>query len=138
MIYLDYGDPRPLYEQVREKMKTLIIRGVLSPHDQIPTVREMAVSLTVNPNTIQKAYKDLESEGYIYSVKGKGSFVTHRSSTTNERRLEDLRERLRPIFQELSYLGLTGQDAADWIRDLLPDHPPLLNHPIHEKEDDRS
>jgi GntR family transcriptional regulator len=150
MIYLDYGDHHPLYEQVREKIKALIIRGVLNPHDQIPSVREMAVSLTVNPNTIQKAYKDLESDGYIYSVKGKGSFVAVRSSKVNERRLEEIKAQLRPILQELRFLGLTDQNTAALIRSLLPDSAapdqdlgPWIrdmapNQPIPKEEEERS
>jgi GntR family transcriptional regulator len=132
MIQLDYSDHRPLYEQIREKIKALIICGIWSPHDQIPTIREMAISLTINPNTVQKAYKDLESESYIYAVKGKGSFVASRTSAVNERRLEELKERLRPILQDLSFLGLTDQDAAALVLDIYPG--PI---PIQEKEDER-
>ena len=65
MIQLDFGDHRPLYEQICEKIKELIISGVLVENDKIPSVREMAAILAINPNTIQKAYKELENEGYI-------------------------------------------------------------------------
>jgi hypothetical protein len=68
MLQLDYKDHRPLYEQIKEKMKVLIMSGVLKSDQQLPSVRELAQSLTINPNTIQKAYKDLETEGFIYSV----------------------------------------------------------------------
>ena len=82
MLHLDYGDHRPLYEQIKEKLKELIIGGILQEHDKIPSVRELAANLAINPNTIQKAYKDLENEGYIYSQKAKGSFVSPRENAT--------------------------------------------------------
>ena len=75
MIVLDYQDRRPIYEQVTDKFQILILNGVLPPGSQMPSVRQLATELTVNPNTIQRAYNELESEGYIYSVPGKGSFA---------------------------------------------------------------
>lgn len=81
MLQLDFGDHRPLYEQIRDKMKDLIINGILADNDKIPSVRELASTLAINPNTIQKAYKELENEGYIYSLKARGNFVTPRKQT---------------------------------------------------------
>ena len=71
MFQLDFGDHRPLYEQIRDKIKEMIIEGLLDENEKLPSVREMASSLAINPNTIQKAYRELENEGYIYSVKAK-------------------------------------------------------------------
>ena len=81
MFQLDFKDRRPIYEQIKEKMKFLIIGGAMKEGEKISSVRELAVSMAINPNTIQKAYKELESEGYIYSVTAKGYFVTPRTST---------------------------------------------------------
>ena len=75
MFCLDPSDHRPLYEQIKDKLKQMMMDGCLTEHDQLPSVRELAVTLAINPNTIQKAYKDLETEGFLYSVRGKGSFV---------------------------------------------------------------
>ena len=75
MIQLDLSDHRPLYEQIKEKLKLLIITDVLKADDKIPSVRELAQQLTINPTPIPRAYRDLEAEGYIYSVRAKGSFV---------------------------------------------------------------
>ncbi len=72
MIIIDYKDTRPIYEQVVEKFKTLILKGALSPDEQMPSVRNLAMELSINPNTIQKAYSQLEREGFIYTVKGRG------------------------------------------------------------------
>ena len=76
MIVLDYRDRRPLYEQVTEKLEELMFTGVLLPDSRLPSVRSMATELSINPNTIQRAYAELERQGYIYSIQGKGSFVS--------------------------------------------------------------
>lgn len=78
MIVLDYRDRRPLYEQVTERLQELMFQGVLPEDTQLPSVRSLATELSINPNTIQRAYGELERQGYIYSVKGKGSFVADR------------------------------------------------------------
>lgn len=76
MIVIDSRDKRPIYEQVVDKLSDLMLVGVLSPGDKLPSVRSLAMELSINPNTIQKAYIELEREGYVYSVKGIGSFVS--------------------------------------------------------------
>ena len=76
MIVLDYRDRRPLYEQVTEKLEELMFSGVLPPDSRLPSVRSMATELSINPNTIQRAYAELERQGHIYSIQGKGSFVS--------------------------------------------------------------
>lgn len=75
MILLDYKDSRPIYEQVVEKLQELMLLGVLEEDSQMPSVRSLAMELSINPNTIQRAYSELERNGYLYSVKGRGSFV---------------------------------------------------------------
>ena len=79
MILLDYRDKRPIYEQVVEKLERLIASGGLEPLTKMPSVRSLAVELAVNPNTIQRAYAQLEQDGYLYTVSGRGSFVTDES-----------------------------------------------------------
>ena len=74
MIILDYNDKRPIYEQIVDKMQALIAGGVLEPDSKLPSVRSLAVELSINPNTIQRAYSELERSGFIYSVKGRGNF----------------------------------------------------------------
>ena len=97
MIVLDYQDRRPLYEQIAEKLEQLIVRGVLAPEEQMPSVRSLAMELSINPNTIQKAYARLETQGYIYPVRGRGNFVSPREKVVEERKkkyLEELSEKL--------------------------------------------
>ncbi len=76
MIIIDYKDRRPIYEQVMERFQDLIVRGILKPDSQLPSIRSLAMELSINPNTIQKAYTELERQGFIYSIKGRGSFVS--------------------------------------------------------------
>lgn len=75
MVHLDYRDVRPIYAQIADGLKEQIRTGILAPGDKLPSVRELATTLTINPNTIQRAYAALEAEGFIASVTGKGSFV---------------------------------------------------------------
>ena len=75
MIVIDYADKRPIYEQIVERFAKLIASGVLEADEKMPSVRSLAVELSINPNTIQKAYSELERRGYIYTIKGRGNFV---------------------------------------------------------------
>lgn len=79
MIVLDYRDGRPLYEQITERFEELMFQEILTENMKLPSVRSLATELSINPNTIQRAYGELEHRGYIYSVKGKGSFVAEGS-----------------------------------------------------------
>lgn len=115
MLQLDFGDHRPLYEQIKDKLKDLIISGALRENDKIPSVRELAASLAINPNTIQKAYKDLESEGYIYSQKAKGSFVSPREITADEADTDSLEDSLISAVRELKFLGKDKTEILEII-----------------------
>lgn len=106
MFQLDYGDHRPIYEQIKDKMKELIISGVLKENDKVPSVRDMAGSLAINPNTIQKAYRDLESEGYIYSVRAKGSFVSPKQNVVKKTDTDEFMSEYRLLVEKLKFLGV--------------------------------
>ena len=105
IISIDLKNPQPLFEQVRDGFKKLIIYGALASDEKIPSVREMAQRLAINPNTIQKAYHNLEAEGYVYQVKGKGTFVTAVIPGENSDRINKLTDELQDIARELIYLG---------------------------------
>ena len=115
MFQLDFKDRRALYEQIKEKIKLLIINGVLKPNEKIPSVRELAQSLTINPNTIQKSYKDLEADGFIYSIRGRGSFVTPLDNTVNQSRCNELILELEKIAAELLYLNVQKEHLINCI-----------------------
>ncbi|HIS06428.1 MAG TPA: GntR family transcriptional regulator [Candidatus Choladocola avistercoris] len=105
MILIDYSERRPIYEQVAEKIAELIIRGVLPPESQLPSVRSLAMDLSINPNTIQRAYQELERKGYTYSVPGKGSFVSQRTEYLEEQR-ENILEEQRGLAERAMRLGM--------------------------------
>jgi GntR family transcriptional regulator len=111
MIELNYRDSRPIYEQVKDGLRKLVVTGAISPGDKLPSVRQMASQLAINPNTIQKAYEALEQEGYVYSVPGKGSFAAPQSEMDGRRR-EELFQQLDAITEELRYLGVTAEEIA--------------------------
>ncbi|HIT32337.1 MAG TPA: GntR family transcriptional regulator [Candidatus Enterenecus stercoripullorum] len=111
MIQLNYRDGRPIYEQVRDGLRQLLVMGAIPPGDKLPSVRSMAAQLAINPNTIQRAYEALEQEGYVYSVPGKGSFAAQRDEIDNTRR-EELLARLDELAEELIYLGVTPEEIA--------------------------
>ena len=98
MIILDYKDRRPIYEQVSEKFKELMLCGVISENESMPSVRSLAMDLSINPNTIQRAYAELERQGYIYTVKGKGSFAAENTAMKENRRKEILTRPYRSGF----------------------------------------
>ena len=113
MIHLDYRDSRPIYEQVKDGLRRLMVTGVLASGDKLPSVRSMASQLSINPNTIQRAYAELEAEGYVVSVTGKGSFV---ASTDSEfLREEQLRTAEAHLTQAVRAARLGGIDIEELV-----------------------
>lgn len=108
MIVLDYRDSRPLYQQVKDSLRRMMLTGLLEPDEKLPSVRSLATQLAINPNTIQRAYVELEAEGYIYSVAGRGSFVSA-GDGEHLRRIAELTGRLAPVLEELKSLGYTRE-----------------------------
>lgn len=117
MLNLDYRDPRPIYEQVRDGLRRLMVTGVIREGEKLPSVRALAGTLAINPNTIQRAYEQLEAEGYLNSVPGKGSFASP-SAGVDERRKQDLLAAFDRTAAELLWLGLTAEELAARIRTL--------------------
>ena len=108
MIVVDYRDSRPLYQQVKDSLRRMMLTGLLEPDEKLPSVRSLATQLAINPNTIQRAYAELEAEGYIYSVAGRGSFVSA-GDGEHLRRIAELTGRLVPLLEELKSLGYTRE-----------------------------
>ena len=115
MIHLDYRDVRPIYAQIISNIKEQITAGILHTGDRLPSVRELASQLTINPNTIQRAYRALEAEGWIVTVPGKGCFVSANGNCQEQERKKQL-----AIFDEacaaLLALGMSREELADHIR----------------------
>lgn len=117
MIILDYKDTRPIYEQIVEKFKQLILKGVLKKDEQMPSVRSLAMELSINPNTIQKAYAELERQGFIYTVKGRGNFIADNGRLLEERKKE-LKLDLLKLYREGKELGMTKDEFIDSLKEM--------------------
>ncbi len=103
MIIIDYNDKRPIYEQITERFRNLILSGVLEPDEKLPSVRSLAVELSINPNTIQRAYAELERSGFLYSVKGRGNFVKADETQKEQQRailLDELEKQIRNCLNQ--------------------------------------
>ena len=117
MLNLDYRDVRPIYEQVKDGLRRLMVTGVIQEGEKLPSVRAMAGSLAINPNTIQRAYEALEAEGYVYSVPGKGSFAAPNTGV-DEGRKNELLQTFDQTAGELLFLGVSGEELWARIRAL--------------------
>ena len=115
MININFRDPRPIYEQVRDSFRQLILSGILPAGEKMPSVRELATQLTINPNTIQRAYRELETEGYICSVPGRGSFVSKPDAAVEQRKAE-LLEKFNALVKELRLMGVTEEELTALLR----------------------
>lgn len=115
MININFRDGRPIYEQVRDNFRALILSGALPPGYKMPSVRELAGTLAINPNTIQRAYRELEAEGYTVSSPGKGSYVCLPDEVVVKRRNE-LKERLATVVSELKQLGVGDEEMILLIK----------------------
>lgn len=114
MITLNYRDSRPIYEQIKESIRKQIIAGSMKKDEKLQSVRDMASEMAINPNTIQRAYRELETEGYIYSVAGRGSFVAE-VKEVDMKRIKDLQIKLEEIIQELIYTGVKREELVSLI-----------------------
>jgi GntR family transcriptional regulator len=123
MIKLDYKNDKPLHEQITQGIKDLIMCGAMAADEQLPSVRDLSVSLTVNPNTVQRAYKTLETEGVIYSIRGKGNFVA-RMPEADKKTIDSLYQTLFETMRELLFYG---EDKASIEK--------VLKKAIEERED---
>lgn len=118
MIVIDYHDKRPIYEQVIDRYQMLILNGALEPDTQLPSVRSLAIDLSINPNTIQRAYAELERRGLIYSIKGRGNFVSSQKEVVKEQQellLEDLKAQLKTCKES----GIKSQHVLDCIKEIF-------------------
>jgi len=115
VLTLNYRDARPIYEQIRDGLRKLIVSGAMVRDEKLPSVRTLATQLSINPNTIQRAYNELEACGFIYSVPGKGSFVSG-DAAAGLRRREELEQKIREAAAELRYLGATSEELVELLR----------------------
>ncbi|MFA7502549.1 MAG: GntR family transcriptional regulator [Anaerovoracaceae bacterium] len=120
MFQLDLKSRTSIYEQIVDNIKELILSGVLRAEDKLPSVRELSKTLTVNPNTTQKAYRELEYQGFVYTVSGLGTFVAERvAEKIDPKRLEELKEEAGRLVRELLFLGLGEREIRALFEDVL-------------------
>lgn len=122
MIVLDYRDKRPIYEQVVEKLEHLIICGAMEANSRLPSVRSLAMDLSVNPNTIQRAYAQLEQDGYIYSIIGRGNYVTDKSEWQKEH-FDTLKADFRELLIQTRDAGLPAKELHILIDTIYKEEP---------------
>ena len=121
MIQVNYKESRPFYEQIKENIIRLITTRVLQPGDKLPSVRDLAAELAINPNTIQRAYRELENEGYIYKITGRGTFISD-AADINSGKKEELLKSLDKTVTELFYLSVSKEEIIARITALHGDN----------------
>ena len=116
MVRINKARSKPYYEQLVLSIKEDILNGVLTAGDQVPSVREMAKHLLMNPNTVSKAYKVLENEQVLVTIKGKGTFVkVTEDLPRDEIRILQVKERLKELVIEARHLQISMRELSDWM-----------------------
>ena len=116
MFQVDMKSRKSIYEQVVDNIKELIVTGILSAESKLPSVRELSKTLTVNPNTVQKAYRELEHQGYIYTVTGLGCVVKERDEMQfDEKRFSQVSDDLKFAVKELMFMGITSDEVKEKV-----------------------
>jgi GntR family transcriptional regulator len=133
MIVLDYQDRRPIYEQIVEKFRLLILKKALPPGSRMPSVRQLAMDLSINPNTIQRAYMELEQEGLIYPVKGKGNYVAD-TEVIRQKSLDGYFEELDALVQKGVNLGITQEEIVKSVTESCRKLDFYRGHSSHREE----
>lgn len=118
MISLDLRGSKPIYEQIVEQMKRNISKGYLKPGDAIPSVRRMALELTITPGTVAKAYQELERQKLIETIRGKGTFVASQKQKMDDDRVEQIRRRLASEVLELKLMGIKREEIAELFNEI--------------------
>lgn len=120
MFEIDLKSRKSIYEQVVDNCKALIISGVLPQDEKMPSVRELSKILTVNPNTVQKAYRELEHQGFIYTAAGLGTFVSRpEAGLLDNKKLVKLENQMKILFAELLYMGMSKEALRQVVEEIL-------------------
>ncbi|EOS39657.1 GntR family transcriptional regulator [Lachnospiraceae bacterium MD335] len=118
MILINHKDRRPIYEQIIERFEQLILCGALETNAPMPSVRSLAMELSLNPNTIQRAYQELERAGYIYTIKGKGSFVSETSQNADKKR-QEVKKEMREGIEKALFAGISAQELRQMLEECI-------------------
>lgn len=129
LFQVDMKSRKSIYEQVVDNVKELIVTGLLPAESKLPSVRELSRTLTVNPNTIQKAYRELEHQGFIYTVNGRGSFVKEREEMRfDEKRIGEVSEDLKFAVRELMFMGVTSDEVKEKVDEVYGEGGEEIDH----------
>lgn len=118
MIQINEKSTTPIYQQVYDELLNLIVLKVISEHEKLPSVRELAISLQINPNTIQRAYKALENDGFVYSKPGKGNFVKGKEQVTSLYK-ESLVSTLKEVVGTWLNYGVSKEEIYKAVEEIL-------------------
>ncbi len=118
LIQINYRDSRPIYEQIYDSLRMQIVKGFIGSDEKLPSVRELASELSINPNTIQRAIRTLEQDGYVYTVAGRGTFACKVEGETNPR-IKELYQKMGEIIQELLDYGVSEEVIREEINKIL-------------------
>ena len=117
MITVDLRSRKPIYEQIVDNVKYLVLSGLLKPDEQLPAVRKLAVDLTINPNTIQKAYTILETQQIVYSIPGRGIFISGQLDDLLSLKRLEIISSLKSQLEEASSLGISKDEIISLVTD---------------------
>ena len=118
MILINHKDRRPIYEQIIERFEQMILCGALETNAPMPSVRSLAMELSLNPNTIQRAYQELERAGYIYAIKGKGGFVSETSQNADKKR-QEVKKEMREGIEKALFAGISAQELRQMLEECI-------------------
>ncbi|BDG81184.1 HTH-type transcriptional repressor YtrA [Bacillus subtilis] len=122
MIQIDPRSSTPIYEQIIQQMKELCLKGIMKPGDKLPSVRELATIIIANPNTVSKAYKELEREGIIETLRGRGTYISVNAKTTLvEGKMTMIKEQLKQLIIDAHYAGVELDKLQEWIKEISAD-----------------
>ena len=114
MINIDPRSSQPIYEQICDRVKENIVKGIMMPGDQLPSIRQLSSMILVNPNTISKAYQELERMGVIETIRGRGTFIRVDYKTkVDDEKMDEIKNALKRIIVEMHYMGLSKEDMAN-------------------------
>ncbi|CAI8751518.1 GntR family transcriptional regulator [Bacillus sp. IT-13CA1] len=119
MIQIDPRSSTPIYEQIIQQMKELCLKGIIKPGDKLPSVRELATIIIANPNTVSKAYKELEREGIIETLRGRGTYISENAKVTlDEGKITMIKEQLKQLIIDAHYAGIDTKKLQEWMAEI--------------------
>ncbi|MCM3717436.1 GntR family transcriptional regulator [Fictibacillus phosphorivorans] len=119
LLNLDPRSNTPIWEQVVHQIKELILKEILQPEDKLPSVRELSGTLLINPNTVSKAYQELERQGIIETLRGKGTFVSASiTPKADEQKIAEMKQQFKQLVIDASYLGIDQQTLSLWLKEI--------------------